>query len=102
MAIKHSVADLVEEPEPRRLAGPEAYEQGWVLVNADQARLARGGPLLSTVDVVDGTAHVVELRSTEEGLTWACDCPAGAAGAFCAHCVAAAVVTWRSAPKRRR
>jgi uncharacterized Zn finger protein len=102
--ISQSVADLVEEPTPRRLASPADYERGQSLVERGAARLREGGPLRVVVEVGDdegGEDRQVELRSTPEGLAWSCDCPSAAAGAFCAHSVAASVITWRSAPNRR-
>ena len=101
--INQSVADLVEEPAPRRLARQADYEHGQSLVQQGAAVL-EGGPLRVVVQVSDGEDgedRRVELRATGEGLTWSCDCPSGVTGTFCAHCVAASVITWRSAPKRR-
>jgi uncharacterized Zn finger protein len=98
-----SIADLVEEEPLKRLANPDALEQGTALAAQDHVHLEAFGPLQVTarVDDIDG-GHQVELRSTSDGLTWSCTCPDGQGGAFCKHAVAAARVTWQRAPKRRR
>ena len=103
MEIHHSVADLVEEPAPRRLAATsDAYERGLAIADGGAAELVEGGPLLVRVRVGDeGIYYLVELHSPPGGLAWSCDCPVGSSGEFCAHCVAAALIAWRLAPKRR-
>jgi uncharacterized Zn finger protein len=100
--IHHSVADLVEEPAMRPLAGQDAHRRGLAMADAGRARLVRSAPLEVAVEVEDDRGHLVELRSTPDGLTWSCDCAPASSGTFCAHCVAAGTVCWRSAPKRRR
>jgi uncharacterized Zn finger protein len=98
-----SVADLVEEERLQRLADPDALRQGTDLAAGDRVRLEAFGPLRVTARVDDaGGGHRVELRAAGDGLAWSCRCPDGQGGAFCRHAVAAARVTWRRAPKRRR
>jgi uncharacterized Zn finger protein len=98
-----SVADLVGEQRLERLADPEALRQGTALAAQDRVHLEAFGPLRVTARVDDGDGgHQVELRSSGDGLQWSCTCPDGQGGAFCRHAVAAARVTWRRAPRRRR
>jgi uncharacterized Zn finger protein len=97
-----SVADLVEEPVLRRLASAEAFEAGHAAADAGRVTLGEFGPLRVSAVVQDENGRWdVQLRSGEEGLVWSCTCPDGRAYVFCRHCVAAAVETWRRAPKRR-
>ncbi len=96
-----SVADLVEEPELRRLATPESYDEGLVLADEGKVQVGAFGPLQVSAEVDDVETRQVELRSTKAGLEWACTCPDGRRGAFCSHAVAAAIETWRRSPVRR-
>ncbi len=96
-----SVADLVVEPELRRLATAQAYDGGVALAGREAVTLGELGPTEVTAEVLDeGTTHVA-LRSAGDELSWSCDCPAGTIGVFCRHCVATAVTAWRAAPGRR-
>lgn len=53
--------------------------------------LARKG--LQIVGAVrGGSFYAVSLWVGDEGLGYVCSCPAGAAGDFCKHCVAVAIV----------
>jgi uncharacterized Zn finger protein len=94
-----SVADLVEEPTLRRLAPPDVYTRGADCAARGRVRLGAFGPLRVSARVAD--SHEVELRSTRDGLAWACTCPVGQRGGFCEHAVAAALETWRRSPPRR-
>jgi uncharacterized Zn finger protein len=97
-----SVADLVEDSALRHLANPQAYDDGHRDAEAGSVKLDAFGPLQITADVADddGVWKVV-LRSGSEGLVWSCTCPAGRQYAFCRHCVATAIMTWRQSPARR-
>jgi uncharacterized Zn finger protein len=97
-----SVADLVEDSALRHLASVQAYAEGQRDAEAGRVKLGAFGPLRVTADVTDdeGVWQVV-LRSGSEGLVWSCTCPDGRHYAFCRHCVAAAIVTWREAPAHR-
>jgi uncharacterized Zn finger protein len=94
-----SVADLVEESELRRLAGPGTLAEGRELAKGGKVHIWDFTPLSVGATVQD--EHNVELRSTNEGLTWSCSCDAGALSELCEHAVAVALETWRRAPPRR-
>lgn len=85
-----SLAQLLSEPNLRRLAGARSYERGLDYAAAGQvARLARNEERVEAS--VQGThRYRVELWVRDDGeLTGSCSCPMGAGGAFCKHCVAA-------------
>jgi uncharacterized Zn finger protein len=84
-----SIARLLSEPNLRRLAGPRSYERGLDYADAGRvARLARDEECVEAS--VQGThRYRVKLWAGAEGeLVGSCDCPMGAGGAFCKHCVA--------------
>jgi uncharacterized Zn finger protein len=84
-----SLAQMLSEPNLRRLAGARSYERGLDYAAAGQvARLARGEERVEAS--VQGThRYRVELWVREDGeLAGSCSCPMGAGGAFCKHCVA--------------
>lgn len=84
-----SLAQLLSEPNLRRLAGARSYERGVDCAAAGQvARLARGEEGVEAS--VQGThRYRVELWVGDDGeLAGSCSCPMGAGGAFCKHCVA--------------
>ena len=95
-----SVADLVEEPALRRLVTPDVYARGADCAARGCVILGAFGPLRVSARVAE--THEVELRSTPDGLAWACTCGAGKRGSFCEHAVATALETWRRSPPRRR
>ena len=75
----------------RRLAGDRSYRRGYdyhrhghVQSLDDQGSLVRA--------LVRGNQDYTVTLSSDEGvLDYACDCPQGTDGAFCKHCVAAAL-----------
>jgi uncharacterized Zn finger protein len=84
-----SIAKLLGKPNLRRLAGARSYERGLDYAAAGQvARLARNEEGVEAS--VQGThRYRVELRVGDDGeLVGSCNCPMGAGGAFCKHCVA--------------
>lgn len=75
----------------RRLAGAQCYQRGLDYFSHGhvESLKAAGGGLHA---LVRGTQdYTVSLTSDEGVLDYSCDCPAGRGGAFCKHCVAAAL-----------
>jgi hypothetical protein len=62
-------------------------------------RLEAFGPVRVTATVEDDGVHHVQLAVISSTLNWSCTC---SADSFCTHATAAAIETWRRAPKRRR
>ncbi|HEY0640301.1 MAG TPA: SWIM zinc finger family protein [Pseudonocardiaceae bacterium] len=75
----------------RALAAPRSFARGErYLADGHVRRLMVSGTTVAAT--VDGTrAYRVRLEVTARGLRWQCSCPHGAEGAFCKHCVAAAL-----------
>jgi len=97
-----SLATLLDEPNLRRLAGDRSFDRGVHYAEAGAvARLTRDE---SSVEAsVQGThRYRVELSVEDGELRSHCDCPMGAGGAFCKHCVAtglAALEAGEDAPR---
>lgn len=74
----------------RALAGPKSYQRGTGYLDAvADLRVVPGGVRA----IVHGTEpYGVRLLSEDGRLTGTCDCPVGAEGAFCKHCVALGLV----------
>jgi uncharacterized Zn finger protein len=94
-----SVADLVDEAALRRLAAPGTFVEGRELAKRGTVHIWDFTPLNVGATVED--EHNVELRSTDDGLSWSCSCPAGASAELCEHAVAVAIETWRRSPPPR-
>lgn len=75
----------------RRLAGAQSYQRGLDYFShghVESLKEIDGGVRA----LVRGTQdYTVSLTPDEGVLDYSCDCPAGSAGAFCKHCVAAAL-----------
>jgi uncharacterized Zn finger protein len=85
-----TLAKLLSEPNLRCLAGARSYERGLDYAAAGRvARLTRSAEGVSAS--VQGTRRYrVELWVGDDGgLAGSCNCPMGAGGSFCKHCVAA-------------
>jgi uncharacterized Zn finger protein len=92
-----SLAQLLSEPNLRRLAGARSYERGLDYAAAGQvARLTRGEERVEAS--VQGThRYRVVLWVKDDGeLTGSCSCPMGAGGAFCKHCVATGLAAFEA------
>ncbi|MBS1862263.1 MAG: hypothetical protein JSS68_11195 [Actinobacteria bacterium] len=97
-----SLSTLLDERNLHRLAGGRSYERGLDYAAAGQvSRLTRGEA--SVEAGVQGThSYRVELWVEDGELRGRCDCPMGAGGAFCKHCVAtglAALEAGKGAPR---
>ena len=93
-----SVADLVNEPALAELADDETWFRvaaSWLTVVCAAGEL---GPLAVRAEVEDGRVQTVESSSTRERLRWSCTCRAAG---LRVHAAAAAIETWRRAPKPR-
>ena len=97
-----SVADYVSPESLRSLATPANLRLGEEIAKDEGVELVEFSPQLVTARVRPrgGLRRTVELRSTEEGLTWRCTCTRR--GLFCKHCVAAALTTRKKSPARRK
>lgn len=73
-------------------AGAAAYRRGVADAEAGAVSALRFARGVLTARV-RGTRRYRVAIAVDDGITARCNCPAGAEGAFCAHCVAA-VTTW--------
>ncbi|MCP5117323.1 MAG: hypothetical protein GY953_41395, partial [bacterium] len=93
----------ISEPVLRRLGGDASFHRGRdyflnnhvTAIEADKA----GG---ITASVRDAQVYQVHMAADEGILDYSCDCAAGVEGAFCKHCVAAAVAWHASSPKSKK
>ncbi len=85
------LASLLSRTSIARLAGDRSYARG--VAYARDGRVERlDHSERRCRAVVRGTMpYWVELKVRSGALDWACDCPVGADGAFCKHCVAVAL-----------
>lgn len=75
----------------RRLAGDRSYRRGYDYYQHGYVESFDAGAT-SIRAVVRGRQDYTVTRTSDDGvLDYACDCPQGADGAFCKHCVAAAL-----------
>jgi uncharacterized Zn finger protein len=75
----------------RRLAGDRSYRRGYDYVQHGHVESIEA-VANSVRAVVRGSQDYTIVLSSDDGvLDYACDCPQGADGAFCKHCVAAAL-----------
>jgi uncharacterized Zn finger protein len=83
-------AQVLSEPNLRRLAGTRSYERGLDYAEAGRvARLAGDGAGIEA-SVQGAHRYRVKLWVGDDGdLAGSCDCPMGVSGVFCKHCVAA-------------
>ena len=72
----------------RSIAAPGSYDRGREYLNAVTNLKLTTGHAIATVR---GSALYTVKLTTEPALTGACDCPHGAEGNFCKHCVAVAL-----------
>lgn len=98
------VADMIEPDTLASRVTPSNLRLGRDIADRGGVELIELGPL-RVVARVGGTAapgqrRTVELVSAPDGLAWSCTCTRNR-DLFCKHCVAAALVAWQKAPKRR-
>ncbi|MFE0457941.1 SWIM zinc finger domain-containing protein [Kitasatospora sp. NPDC058965] len=75
------------EDDLRALAGPRSFERGLGYREAVEALEVDGDRFTAVVHGTD--SYEVVLEPGEDGEVWGeCDCPYGAEGHFCKHCVA--------------
>ena len=72
----------------RSIAAPGSYDRGWEYLNAVTNLKLTTGHAIATVQ---GSGLYTVKLTTEPALTGTCDCPHGAEGNFCKHCVAVAL-----------
>ena len=92
-------AIVVTEQSIRELADVQSFERGRSYFDAGRVRkFAIAGTTVTAV--VQGTSsYRVRLTVTRAGLDGECNCPYGAEGVFCKHCVAAALAWLESGGK---
>ncbi len=97
-----SVADLTDEEALLRFSSSSNFRLGQEIVENDGVELVEFGPLKVVANVTPpgGVKRTVTFMSTPEGLRWRCTCTSRE-DLFCKHCVAAGIVTWNKAPRRR-
>jgi len=99
-----SVADLVEPDTVSARTRPANLRLGRQIVAEGGVSFVEFGPLRVTAKVggtpASPTRRTVELLSVDGELAWSCTCTKSRAR-LCKHTVAAAIVTWEEAPKRR-
>jgi len=94
MLTMSDLSSAMNDAVIRRLAGERSYQRG------TEYYLDGCGETLEEVAdgiraVVRGTHdYRVELTSGKGVLDYACQCPHAGDGAFCKHCVAAALARW--------
>src|SRR5258708_6849175 len=92
---------LKATPDPvlRRLAGDQSYNRGLDYFKHGHVESLESieGSLRATVR--GEKSYAVTLAADEGMLDYSCDCANGAGGAFCKHCVAAALA-WRDQASR--
>jgi len=85
------LAQAMKDAVIRRLAGARSYQRGLDYFTHGQVESLedRGGSVRA---VVRGNQdYTVTLAADDGVLDYSCDCPVGSDGAFCKHCVAAAL-----------
>ncbi|MGH9657016.1 MAG: SWIM zinc finger family protein, partial [Bryobacteraceae bacterium] len=89
--MANEVSGALKYAVVRRLAGERSYERG--LNYYSDGRVETLAEVAGGIRaVVGGTRdYTVNLSSDEGVLNYDCDCPYGSDGAFCKHCVAAAL-----------
>lgn len=85
------VAGMFSEEDVRRAADPMSFARGQDYRAGGRVRKLAVEESTATAVVDGGRPYRVELARSGSGLVGDCDCPYGAAGAFCKHCVAAAL-----------
>jgi len=90
-AVPPTLQELLDVAAIARLAGPRSLERG-----EEYAEWGAVGRLRVGVETVAATvqgtdAYEVRIGVQDGTLAFACSCPVGVEGAFCKHCVAAAL-----------
>jgi len=86
-----SLSKAMNDAVIRRLAGDRSYQRGHDYYHGGRVEGLedQAGRLCATVR--GNQAYTVALSADEGVLDYSCDCPVGADGVFCKHCVAAAL-----------
>lgn len=97
-----SVADLTDEESLLNLSSSSNFRLGLEIAESGGVDLVEFRPLKVVAEVTPpgGVKRTVTLISSGQGLRWKCTCTSRV-HLFCKHCVAAGIVTWNKAPKRR-
>jgi hypothetical protein len=91
MSASSHLHALLTEPIIRKLAGPTYYQRGVDYLRRDLVESLRhsDGRIEAVVNGTDDYIVTLSVHSTR--LQYTCECPLGDDGAFCKHCVAAAL-----------
>ena len=73
------------------LAGGSSYGRGSAYAAEGRVERLIAGERTIAATVRGGEAYAVRISATTTGLRFSCQCPMGASGAFCKHCVAVAL-----------
>jgi uncharacterized Zn finger protein len=97
-----SVADLTDEESLLSLSSSSNFRLGREIAESGGVEIVEFGPLKLVTEVTPpgGVKRTVTLISSGQGLRWKCTCTSRA-DLFCKHCVAAGIVTWNKAPRRK-
>jgi len=95
LSVRNSLSQALNDAVLRRLAGAQSYQRGLDYLSH--------GHVESVEEISEGIRalvrgnqdYTISLTSDEGVLDYSCDCPVGSDGAFCKHCVAAALA-WLS------
>ncbi|MGA7409093.1 MAG: DUF6880 family protein [Bryobacteraceae bacterium] len=100
--VQNHLTKVLNDSALRRLAGAESYQRGMDYFSHGHVESLeeRGG---SVHAVVRGNQdYKVTLAAADGVADYACDCPVGSEGAFCKHCVAAALAWLNRATEPKR
>ncbi len=84
----------------RRLAGDQSYQRGLDYFSHGHVESLEDRDANFSAVVRGNRDYTVTLAADEGVLDYACDCPAGADGSFCKHCVAASLAWLDRATER--
>src|SRR5713226_4564788 len=101
--MSNALSRAMNDAVVRRLAGAQSYERGLDYFSHGHVEsLEDRGESVHAV-VRGNQDYTVTLEADEGVLDYSCDCPVGADGTFCKHCVAVALACLnRSARPARR
>lgn len=91
----------INEAVIRRLAGPQAYQRGTDYFSHNHVLSCEWCTETLRAVVRGSQEYVVEFTAEDGILDYKCDCSVGGEGAFCKHCVAAALY-WLSRQKAEK
>ncbi len=89
LVVETGLSRALNDAVIRRLAGDRSYRKGYDYYQRGQVESVEAKADRIHAVVRGNRDYTVNLSSDDGILDYACDCPQGADGAFCKHCVAA-------------